>query len=283
VDEATRHLRALARRIVDAARAHVPIQAALLTGSGGRGDADLYSDLDLILYVDELPPNTALDEIRTALGGSRPIAREPTEHVSSEEFDLDGVRTEVSFVRLAGVEWLLDELLERHEELESPLPKVAVGIAEGLTLYGDDVVECWRRRLEAYPDGLRRAMVERYWRFMPLWYYSDAVDVRDAELWRLDMLLEAAFNLLGVLAGLNRLYFTRFELKRMRVFTGRMELAPADLPERLESLFRLPPRAAADELERLVDETGALVKAEFPDLELPLRFAVGARQQQWRV
>jgi hypothetical protein len=52
-------------------------------------------------------------------------------------------------------------------------------------------------------------MVERHWNFFPLWYYGDAMAARDTELWRLDMLLDAAFNLLAVLAGLNRLYFAR--------------------------------------------------------------------------
>jgi predicted nucleotidyltransferase len=53
---ATEYLRRQARRIVDAALERVPLKAATLVGSAGRGDADFYSDLDLLLYVDELPP-----------------------------------------------------------------------------------------------------------------------------------------------------------------------------------------------------------------------------------
>jgi hypothetical protein len=126
-------------------------------------------------------------------------------------------------------------------------------------------------------------MVERYWRFFPLWHQAEAIAVRDAELWRLDMLLEAAFNLLGVLAGLNRLYFSRFELKRMRALIEQMEIAPPHLADRLESLFRLEPREAAQELERLVDETRVLVAGELPALELPLplRLPPKARQKPW--
>jgi hypothetical protein len=86
------------------------------------------------------------------------------------------------------------------------------------------------------------------------------------------VLLEAAFNLLGVLAALNRIYFARFELKGMRALVAQMKVAPPQLVERIESLFRIEPAAAAEELGRLVDETRALVAAELPDLELPLRF-----------
>jgi UTP:GlnB (protein PII) uridylyltransferase len=60
---ATDHLRRLARRIVDATLERVPLEAALLVGSAGRGDADYYSDLDLLLYVTELPPAELLTEI----------------------------------------------------------------------------------------------------------------------------------------------------------------------------------------------------------------------------
>jgi predicted nucleotidyltransferase len=61
---ATEHLRGLAARIVDAALERVPLRAALLVGSAGRGDADFYSDLDLMLYVDKLPPEETLEESR---------------------------------------------------------------------------------------------------------------------------------------------------------------------------------------------------------------------------
>lgn len=282
--EATEHLRALARRIVDEAVERVPLRAALLAGSAGRGDADFYSDIDMLLYVDEVPPEEVLTEIREAVGGTNPIRKgEPTEHFCGEEFDLQGVRTEVSFLTVARVEWHLDQVLDRLEEFDSPLQKVLSGLLESLPLYGESLIERWRARVRDYPGPLQRAMIERYWNFYPLWYYGESMAARDGELWRLDMLLEAAFNLLGVLAGLNRLYFTRFQLKHVRTLIANMEYAPPRLADRLESLFRLEPDAAARELERLVEETRALVATELPDLELPLPFAPGTRQQAWAI
>ena len=85
------------------------------------------------------------------------------------------------------------------------------------------------------------------------------------------------------LAALNRLYFTRFELKQLRTLVAKMELAPPRLAERLEELFRLEPDRAAAELGRLVEETRAIVASELPDLELPLRFPPGTRQQPWSI
>ena len=280
---ATEHLREVARRIVDAALEEVPLRAAMVVGSAGRGDADFYSDLDLLLYVDELPPERTLADIRAAVGGTNPIRKnEPTEHFRGEEFEVDGVRTEVSFMTVARVEWRMEQLLERLEEIDSPVQKVLAGMLEGVPLYGEELVERWQARMRDYPEPLRRAMVERHWSFFPLWYHGEAIAARDAELWRLDMLLEAAFNLLAVLAGLNRLYFRRAELKRMRALIAKMELAPPDLADRLESLFVLEAEPAAAELGRLVDETRALVAGEFPDLALALQFPPGRRQKPWR-
>jgi hypothetical protein len=67
----------------------------------------------------------------------------------------------------------------------------------------------------------------------------------------------------------------------MRALTEQLTLAPPQLADRIESLFRLEPTAAADELGRLVAETRALVAKELPDLDLPLRFPPGARQRPW--
>lgn len=282
MQEATEHLRGLARRIVAAALQRVPLRAAVLTGSAGRGDSDFYSDIDLLLYVDELPPEEILEEIREAAGGTNPFRREErTEHFCGEEFDLEGVRSEVSFVTVARTEWQVEQLLVRLEALDSPLQKVLSGMLDGLPLHGEELVERWQARLRDYPQPLRRAMIVRHWRFYPLWHHADAMAARDAELWRLDVLLDAAFDLLGVLAGLNRLYFARFQLNRLRTFIAKMEFAPPRLADRLESLFRLEPESAAAELGRLVEETRALVAAELPDLELPLRFPPGSRQQPW--
>jgi predicted nucleotidyltransferase len=281
-DEAV-YLRSLAGRVVEAALARVPIRAALLAGSAGRGDADRFSDIDLLFYVDEVPSTVAIAEIRQAVGGVDPFRRyEATKYVNGEEFRLEGVRTEVSFTTVKRIEWQLDSLLVELDRVASPRQKFLLGLAEGVPLYGEPLIEQWQRRLANYPEAFREEMIRRYWNFFPLWYYGEAMALRDSELWRLDALLDGAFNLLGVLAGLNRLYFARFEFKRMRKLAAKMELAPPALIDRLEELFRLPADEAAQRFGQLVEETRQLVASELPDLELPLPFPPGTHQQPWR-
>lgn len=280
MDRATDHVRALARTVVEAALELGPLRAALLAGSGARGDADFFSDVDLLLYVDELPPDDRLERLREAVGGTNVVPIAPPHLV---QFDVGGVAVQVGYTAVAELEEQLDALLVRLEDVQGPSQKLLAGLVEGVPLHGDELLGRWRERVSAYPDELRRAGIEQHWRFFPLWWYDEALAGRDAELWRLELLLEAAFNLLGVLAALNRVYFSRFELKRLRALVGSFALAPPDLADRLEALFRLPAGAAADELGRLVVETRDLVGRELPDLELPLRRPPGTRAQPWRI
>jgi hypothetical protein len=279
MDGATEHVRALAVRVVDAALELGPLRAALLAGSGARGDADYFSDVDLLLYVDELPPDDRLDRLRDALDGTNPVPIAPPHLV---QFDVGGVAVQVGYTSVADLEEELDQLLVRLEDVHGPSQKLLSGLLEGRPLHGEELLGRWRERVAAYPDELRVAAIEHHWRFFPLWWYGEAMAARDTELWRLDMLLEAAFNLLGVLAALNRVYFARFELKRLRMLVAKFEHAPPRLADRLEALFRLQPAEAAADLGRLVLETRDLVARELPGLDLPLRRPPGTRAQPWR-
>jgi predicted nucleotidyltransferase len=282
VNAETEHLRARAGRVVAATMSRIPIRAALLAGSAAQGNADRFSDIDLLFYVDEVPTNEAIAEVREAVGGIEPLKRhEPSDSWNGEEFRLDGVRTEISFMTVERIEWEVARLLDQLDDIASPRQKILSGLAEGLPLYGEPLIEEWQKRLRDYPELFRREMIRRHWNFFPLWYYGEAMAHRDSELWRLDVLLEGAFNLLGVLAGLNRLYFARFELKRTRDFVAKMELAPPLLADRIETLFRLAPQEAAESFGSLIEETRQLVGRELPDLELPLPFPPGTRQQPW--
>jgi hypothetical protein len=279
MDEASNHVRALGKRVVEAALELGPLQGALLAGSGARGDADFYSDVDLLLYVDDLPPADRIERLRLSLDGTNPIPIAPPYLV---QFQLGGVAVQVGYRTVGQIDDELDAALLRCEDVVgSPNQKMLSGLLEGLPLHGDDVIARWRARVAAYPDELRRKSIAHHWSFFPLWYYGDALALRDAELWRLDMLLEAAFNLLGVLAALNRVYYARFELKRLRALVAKLVLAPPELAERLEGLFRLPAAEAAHELGRLVVEVRELVERELPDLELPLGRPPGTRVEPW--
>jgi hypothetical protein len=149
-------------------------------------------------------------------------------------------------------------------------------------LYGNGLIEGWKVRAAAYPDALAQAMVEKYLTVFPLWSLQERFSARDAALWQYQCLIEAAQNILGVLAGLNRLYYSTFQFKRMRDFIGKMRVAPHALAERLEGLFVSSAAVAASQVEELFAETVALVEQEMPQVDTAAaRRWLGDRQQPW--
>ncbi len=271
MNDATRRLRQLAERIVEAAPEP---RVALLAGSAGRGDADRFSDLDLLLHYDEVPSKEEYVAVREALGGTDPIVIGDGDEGYCEQFNVDGVACQVAFFTTASFEHRIEKVLE---ELDQPHQKVIGGRFEALVLRGDDLVDEWRRRT-VYTDDLQRALIERHWRFFPLWCFDEHVAARDATIWRQEILVEAALNLVAVLAAVNRRWWSRFEFKRQMAFLDSLEVAPPRLAERMDALFSPD---GARELEELVRETRALVEQHVPGVELKLRYPPGERERPW--
>jgi predicted nucleotidyltransferase len=282
--EPTEQLRELARRITTAYLRHMRLSGAILTGSGARGDADRYSDLDLLLYAEDVPPVEAPVAAQRELGAGPAVvllAHGPNGFL--DQFPLDGVQCQVGVIPVADVEDELDGLLVDHEGLDTPVAKIATGLLEGIPLHGADLIARLRARAADYPQGLREAMVRHWWRFFPLWYHEPSLAARDAPLWRQEELVNAAYALIGTLAGVNGLYFARFEFKRQRAFLEQLVLAPPRFADRLESLFTLPPEEAVAELGALVLETQAIVRRELPAVDVTLRRPPGGAQvEAWQ-
>ena len=253
-------LRALADRVFATFRRHTRPDAALLAGSVAGGATDEHSDVDLLLYYEVLPSDEAIAAAREELGGADLKTIAPRSEAGViEQFDVDGVPCQVGHIAFADVEGDIRRLVADLDPDPFALKAVG-GLHDGLALHGAATIERWRSEAR-YGDDLQRAVVARHWKIPPLARMHDHVAARDAELWRRQMLVEAAFDLLAVLAAANRVWFSSFQLKRTRKLVGRLEAAPPELAERLESLHLLDARAAADELERLTRETEAILSA----------------------
>jgi hypothetical protein len=234
------------------------------------------------MYAEEVPPAEAAAAAQRDLGAGPAVvllAHGPNGFL--DQFSLEGVQCQVGVIPVADVDDELDGLLVDHEGLETPVGKIATGLLEGIPFHGDELIARWRGRVAEYPEGLREAMVKHWWRFFPLWYHEQSLAARDAGLWRQEELVNAAYALVGTLAGVNRLYFARFEFKRQRAFLEQMTVAPARFADRLESLFTLPPAEAIAELGALVLETQAIVRRELPGVDVTLRRQPGTQAEAW--
>jgi hypothetical protein len=289
--DTTPFLCALAQRVADAYRAHAQPSAILLVGSAATGGADTYSDLDMLLYYTQVPPDAEIAKTPRELGAERyqgtpwsDESGEADEHGYSERYSLDDIECQVGHMSVGSFDREIKRLvvdLEVNEELL----KIMSGLFEGLPLFGNELIERWRREA-AYTPTLQKATIEKRWTFFPWWYFEEKLRSRDATVWRYEVLVRSAYNIVGVLAALNRLYFSSFEFKRTTAFLSQFDVAPPNLAVRLDALFESDEAHATAELERLVAETQALVAERFPDLDLSVEWsgkptAPGQRESPW--
>lgn len=285
MNDASAYLLKLAQRVAEPYRQLPQLRAMIVTGSVADSSADVYSDLDLIAYYDELPTDDELAAARERNHAENLVwfvqARE--EGTVADMYNVQGVQCQLMHNTIAAWEQQMAAILEQHE-VATPLHKAMSGVLKAIPLHGAELIAQWQARLADYPAPLARAMVEQHLQFFPLWGLHAYLDSRDALLWRTQMLLEAAQNILGVLAGLNRVYYTTFQFKRMRHFIAQLRIAPDNLADRLEALFEAEAEQAGLELERLVQDVVELVERYMPDVDTSgARKRIGWRRPAWQI
>ena len=268
---------------VSAPYAKLPQTKAILSiGSVSYGIVDESSDIDIALYYDELPTDEELRQAMVRNGTSefnwQLGSREEGGIIDS--YFVGGVECQFAHTTLAAMDKDMDSILI-DLDVDSPFQKALSGVLTGKTLMGGDLIESYRARARDYPDPLRKAMIERFLSFQPLWAIEDRLNSRDAELWRMQALVEGSYNLLGVLAGLNRLYYSSFQFKRMGAFVAEMTIRPKDLNVRLKRMIR-GEHNAAQTFRDLVAETTVLIEKHVPEVDTSAaRARLNRRVHSW--
>jgi hypothetical protein len=279
-----RYLLQLAKHTAEVYIANPKTKAAMVTGSVAEGLCDEYSDCEMFFYYDELPSMEELCLARQQNQGSEPLwsVGSPEEGVLGESYLVNGVEFQIGHETIANWEKEIFTILEEFDL--SPMMKAMSGTLIGIPLYGEPLIRQWKARIANYPDGLAQRMVEHYLKFFAIWGVQEKLARRDTTLWYHQILVESAQNILGVLSGLNRVYYTTFQFKRMSRFVMQMKIAPKNLTDRLESLFNQATPVAVNELEALVRETVELVEIHMPQIDTSsAKQKLGWRQQPWKL
>lgn len=254
----------------DVALAHAPLAGAallaLVSGSVVEDLADERSDVDMSIVFDALP---AEDALRAACG--RPWiwqAGALGEGSLVVAFRVDGIEVQIAYSDHATLCRELDQVLVAHDP-DTPLHKLAEGLSKAEALSGAERLRALQARIADFPEALGRAMAAHFLGRVTPWRAIAQIVHRDATLWCRELQVQAGYRLIGALAGLNGLYFTTFQFKRMRRFVERMSIAPADLAARLEdSLRAASPAASFAGVHALEAEVIELVARRWPDLDL---------------
>ena len=284
MNQASQYLLTLAKQNIQAYIAHPEAKAAMVTGSTATGQVDCYSDVEMFIYYDELPSVEEIQLARRQNRGSEPIRIIDgyTEGFFGEFYFIDGVEFQIGNVTIAFWERDMAGVLQELDIINSP-QKALSGMLNCISLYGEELIREWKRQIANYPNALATAMVEHYLNFFPIWALQEHLATRDTTLFQHQIRLEAGQNLLGVLAGLNRLYYSTFQFKRMRHFIEQMNIAPENLYTRLESLYHQEPLSAASQLKELVAETVELVELHMPEIDTSkVKQQLNRQQRNWK-
>lgn len=281
----TQYLLELVKHNVKAYIANPKMKAVMVTGSIAEGLCDQYSDCDVMLYYDELPSEQELHLSRQQNQGAEliEILGERRLGAFGETFIVNGVECQFAHATITQWEKEMSSILEEFD-VQSAIMKGMSGTLVGIPLYGEILIEGWKAKVANYPDGLAQRMVEHYLKFMPIWGMQPKLAGRDTTLWYYQILVESAQNLLGVLSGLNRLYYSTFQFKRMSRFVEKMKIAPDNLALRIEGLFHEQAPVAVNELEALIRETVDLLEMNMPKVDTSrVRQKLGWKQQPWKL
>ena len=284
--EASGYLREIAGCIARAYTTLPGAQAAMLTGSAALGVSDHYSDVDMSLYYETLPTEAEFRTVEKEFLGITELVWTLGDHSEGAvacAFNFNGVECQVVHATLANIEHDIEAVLSAAE-VKTPLQKICSGLSDCLPLHGAPLIAKWKAQIADYPDVLAQAMVEQHLSFFPIWSSYEWLAPRDITPFLYQMLVESVFNILGTLAGLNRLYFSTFQLKRTGEFVAKMKIAPENLSVRLTHILRDPPEESVLLLKELVAETVALVEREMPDIDTSRAHKALARvYQPWQM
>lgn len=283
--QASDYLVQLATRLTKPYTRLPTLRAAMLTGSAAKGLADFYSDIDMTYYYEgTLPDEETLGAIREQNGGSprKWVIGDRKTGSFAEAYHIDGIEVQIGHTTIASWEASIKSVLE-DLDIDTPRQKAMEGTLASVALFGKPYMDRWKAQIAAYPDALAEAMVKHNLRFFPVWGLKPHFATRDATVWFYHILVESAHHVVGILAGLNRLYFTTFQFKRMKRFTEQMSIKPDNLYERLEQIFESEMETAVHDLEQLIAETLALVDAHMPQIDTSAAKAkIGWRQKAWQ-
>jgi len=253
----------LAMRVLDAHRNLPGLVTSFVTGSTAEGIADEASDLDMFLGFDELPPEADLDAMRQTLDPNEPKWKLGA-HADGEllvSIRMDGVEVQYGCQTMASLDGEIDRLVA-GEYVRAPEQKIAMGLAIATPLLGGEVFERRRERIARYPEALRNAMIDAHMPRTPIWRIWQRVEGRDAALWIRKECVECGYLAAGLLAGMNGVWHSDFQFKRITKFCDALTAKPAGLEASFEVLANGPLPEAVEAARTLFAEIAKLLEPD---------------------
>lgn len=263
--QASRLRYAIARELSEAAPSSFGHEC-VLTGSSSRGIADEYSDIEMIFYMDALPPYTERERWLQTVG-ARDIV---LDHEQTDEqevwatFYVHDIWIEAGWRIIVAHERDLENLVAGNVTSHMSLMLAWITI-HGVPLQSVGGLARWQQQLTHYPKTLPQKIIDganEYWTQPQNFAIRWALLKRGEPMALTNRLLADIWILLRILFAINHVWEP--DWKWLRHETERLAIRPERLVERINAIFTLQQseQTVACYL-RLIRDTLELVPASY--------------------
>jgi hypothetical protein len=274
--------------------AGVEVEAVVLTGAVADEIADDYSETHVHVFWTELPSAEQQQRVLDRAGGVSfygvgefekgvpaegyapfvlPAIISQTQGTTGWWLDDKGKEMNSAYLielendSLETVERSMRQALVEHRIERTTLDMLGT-IQQGRPLYGEALIEQWRQRLNAYPDELKRAMIE--YSTAEMWQqirYAKVLAVREDVVAYFCSATVIVHNVLKVLFAVNGLFGWQETPKRYAHRLERFASKPDACYRRISRIFSPPLEQSFEDLLGLARETIDLAVAGVPGIE----------------
>jgi hypothetical protein len=257
----------LAREIAAVYAQHPDVEMIVLGGSAAKGQADAYSDIDLLVTWQKTDVGW-LDTVPLQAGGGERYTYRPIveNEVYLEQYFIGCAKVDVGNLSAAWWDEQVRNVVERFDT-DAGTQDMLDGFLRAKVLYGEDRYAAWRELIAAYPDELAFKMVRDNLHFYPSWVLERQGLERGDWFSYYMSLLDVLTHVVAVLGGLNRVYVSTVKLKRINQIVERMVLKPPDAAQRIQQIMNGERLNGPPLLAELVNDTLALVEKHMPEVD----------------
>lgn len=264
INDASKWRISLAENLAGFYSSHPEVVMVCLGGSSARGISDSYSDLDIIVYWNELDEDWIRAEpLKTAIGLERTdiVSMGPGTFV--ESYHMDGLKVDFGH-----------STMKKWEEWTVPLTadpdqiSMVGGFLASIPFYGEELFKQWHDRLNNYPDEIAVEVVKKNMGFYVRGYLLNQCLNRGDFLAYQDGMCSMLKRLISTTAALNGCFYSASEPRWIEYQLDRMPICSEKLTSSGIHWMLMNPGAESEAfLYEIQDETMKLVAARFPELK----------------
>ena len=249
-------------------------EAVILVGSPVMGLADVYSDIDMLMYWHDLPTEAERRALVDSLGGritefgdtSVEPKDDPALQSQSEAYVLgaNDLKIDITHITIAAQQKMIDDVVVRYETHPYKLGALS-GIKHSMALAGAELIAKWQTQIGLLPDALSHKLMQDY---TQLWAYpvlEKVLIARDDVLYANRVMNDICEKVVYMLVVANAQY-PPLRLKHLDWIIESLEHKPTNLLKRITQICSLSPTEALPIAVQLVEDTFNTVETRGYDI-----------------